>query len=66
MFAEVGMDKLITKRNLITSYLEFILHEIDKELEGADFEILTPSKSRRTIGCQLSVYLHEARKRTIR
>src|SRR5690606_2582458 len=36
MFAEVGMDKLIAKRNLITSYLEFILHEIDKELEGAD------------------------------
>ena len=57
MFAEVGMDKLITKRNLITSYLEFILHEIDKELEGADFEIITPSNPRER-GCQLSVYLH--------
>ena len=57
MFAEVGMDKLITKRNLITSYLEFILHEIDKELEGADFEILTPSNQEER-GCQLSVYLH--------
>lgn len=57
MFAEVGMDKLIAKRNLITSYLEFILHEIDKELEGADFEILTPS-SQEERGCQLSVYLH--------
>ena len=57
MFAEVGMDKLITKRKLITSYLEFILHEIDNELEGAEFEILTPSNQEER-GCQLSVYLH--------
>ena len=57
MFAEVGMDKLIAKRNLITSYLEFVLHEIDKELEGADFEILTPANQEER-GCQLSVYLH--------
>jgi kynureninase len=57
MFAEVGMDKLIAKRNLITAYLEFILHEIDKELEGADFEILTPANQEER-GCQLSVYLH--------
>ena len=57
MFAEVGMDKLIAKRNLITSYLEFVLHEIDKDLEGADFEILTPANQEER-GCQLSVYLH--------
>ena len=57
MFAEVGMDKLIAKRNLITSYLEFILHEIDRELEEAEFEILTPSNQEER-GCQLSVYLH--------
>lgn len=57
MFAEVGMDKLIEKRNRITAYLEFILHEIDKELEGAEFEILTPTNQEER-GCQLSVYLH--------
>jgi kynureninase len=57
MFAEVGMTKLITKRNLITAYLEFILKEIDNELEGADFEIITPSNQEER-GCQLSVYLH--------
>jgi kynureninase len=57
MFAEVGMDKLITKRNLITAYLEFVLHEIDNELDGAEFEILTPSNQDER-GCQLSVYLH--------
>ena len=57
MFAEVGMYKLIAKRNLITAYLEFVLHEIDDELDGAEFEILTPSNQDER-GCQLSVYLH--------
>lgn len=57
MFAEVGMTKLISKRNLITAYLEFILKEINNELEGADFEIITPSNQEER-GCQLSVYLH--------
>jgi kynureninase len=57
MFNAVGMDKLIAKRNLITSYLEFVLQEIDKEVEQANFEIITPSDSAER-GCQLSVYLH--------
>ena len=53
MFDEVGMDKLISKSKLLTSYLEFILHEIDKEVD-AFFEVITPSDR----GCQLSVFLH--------
>jgi kynureninase len=57
MFAEVGMEKLIAKRNKITSYLEFVLQEIDKELEEAKFEIITPSNPEER-GCQLSVFLH--------
>ncbi|WP_396176087.1 kynureninase, partial [Flavobacterium sp.] len=57
MFAEVGMSKLIIKRNLLTSYLEFILHEIDKEIDGTEFEIITPQKQEER-ACQLSVYLH--------
>ena len=57
MFAEIGMKKLVAKRNLITSYLEFISHEIDAELDGAEFEILTPANQEER-GCQLSVYLH--------
>lgn len=57
MFAEVGMDKLIAKRDLITAYLEFILYEVDKEIEGTEFEIITPeNKDERA--CQLSVFLH--------
>lgn len=57
MFNTVGMNKLITKRNLLTSYLEFVLQEIDKEVEKANFEIITPSNPAER-GCQLSVYLH--------
>ncbi len=57
MFAEVGMDKLIQKRDLITAYLEFILHEIDKETDGTEFEIITPSNKEER-ACQLSVFLH--------
>lgn len=57
MFAEVGMDKLIAKRNQLTAYLEFILHEIDNEIAGAAFEIITPN-SQEERACQLSVFLH--------
>lgn len=53
MFEEVGMDALIEKRNRLTAYLEFILQEIDKEVEGS-LEIITPQDR----GCQLSVFLH--------
>lgn len=56
-FAEVGMDKLIAKRNQLTAYLEFILHEIDNEIPGTEFEIITPSNQQER-ACQLSVFLH--------
>jgi len=57
MFAEIGMEKLIKKRDQITSYLEFILHEIDAEIPGTEFEIITPSNPKER-ACQLSVFLH--------
>ncbi|MBN8566486.1 MAG: kynureninase, partial [Flavobacteriales bacterium] len=57
MFAEVGMKKLIQKRNHLTAYLEFILHEIDREIDGTEFEIITPHNQEER-ACQLSVYLH--------
>lgn len=56
MFAEIGMQKLIKKRNLITAYLEYILHEIDKQVDST-FEIITPSNPEER-ACQLSVFLH--------
>jgi kynureninase len=56
MFAEIGMDALIEKRDKITSYLEFILHEIDKEVDST-FEIITPIVPEQRAS-QLSVFLH--------
>jgi kynureninase len=56
LFAEIGMQALIAKRNTITAYLEFVLGEIDREVKG-NFEIITPSNSSER-GCQLSVFLH--------
>jgi kynureninase len=56
MFDEIGMDALIQKRVEITSYLEFILYEIDKEVDSS-FEIITPSNPSER-GSQLSVLLH--------
>ena len=57
LFEQVGMDKLIAKRNQITAYLEFIIHEIDKEIPGTEFEIITPLNPEER-ACQLSVFLH--------
>ena len=53
LFEEVGMKALIEKQKLLTAYLEFILHEIDKVVDSS-FEIITPAER----GCQLSVFLH--------
>ena len=56
MFAEIGMEPLIQKRDKITSYLEFILHEISKEVAGT-FEIITPQNPSERAS-QLSVFFH--------
>jgi len=56
MFAEVGMDALIQKRDKITSYLEFVLEEIDKEVDST-FEVITPKNPSERAN-QLSVFLH--------
>ncbi len=53
LFEEVGMPALIEKRNNIVAYLEFVLKEIDAEVDSS-FEIITPKER----GCQLSVFLH--------
>ena len=57
MFAEIGMEKLIQKRNKITAFLEFILHDIDAEIPDTEFEIITPQNQEER-ACQLSVFFH--------
>lgn len=56
LFDEVGMPALVAKRDKITSYLEFILAEISREVQGA-FEVITPSNPLERAS-QLSVFLH--------
>jgi len=53
IFEAVGINSLVEKSVMLTSYLEFILKEIDKEVDSG-FEIITPAKR----GAQLSVFLH--------
>ncbi|TKD59233.1 kynureninase [Flavobacterium sp. ASW18X] len=53
LFEEVGMEALLAKQKTLTAYLEFILTEVDKQVEST-FEIITPEAR----GCQLSVFLH--------
>lgn len=51
IFSEVGMDALIEKSKTLTSYLEFIIGEINKEKNNC-LQIITPKDNR---GCQLSI-----------
>jgi kynureninase len=55
VFDEVGMNNLIEKSKKLTAFLEFVLDDINAELEGSKkekLEIITPKERR---GCQLSV-----------
>jgi kynureninase len=56
MFDEIGMEAIIEKRDRITSYLQYVLQEINREVDGS-FEIITPTNLDER-GCQLSVLLH--------
>lgn len=51
IFDEVGMEKLIVKSKQLTTYLEFIVKEINKEKNNC-LQIITPNENR---GCQISI-----------
>ncbi len=50
IFDEIGMDALCAKSNRLTSYAEFLIHQI----ENQTIAIITPSDSQQR-GCQLSI-----------
>ena len=56
IFDEVGMEKIIEKRSIITAYLDFILRTINTEVNGS-FEIITPTNPSERAS-QISVFLH--------
>jgi kynureninase len=53
LFAKAGMKNLRKKSELLTGYLEYLLHEIDPEKKH--FHTLTPSDPKER-GCQLSIF----------
>jgi kynureninase len=57
IFEEVGMDAIFAKRDELTAYLEFIIQDISKSSDKADFEIITPKEPKRR-GAQLSILAH--------
>jgi kynureninase len=58
IFEEAGMDRIGKKRDELTAFLEFVIHNIsEKNKERCTFEIITPKdKSKR--GAQLSILAH--------
>ena len=56
LFDEIGMKKLIAKRNQIVAFLEYVLHDIDRQVDS-NFEVITPANQEER-GTQLSVFLH--------
>lgn len=57
IFDEVGMAAISKKRDDLTAYLEFVINEVSKSSENADFEIITP-KDPKERGSQLSILAH--------
>lgn len=54
IFMEAGLENLRRKSEMLTAYLEFIIHEIQKEKGGECIEVITPS-DKRYRGAQLSL-----------
>lgn len=63
IFEEAGIKNLRAKSELLTSYLEFILREIDPARQH--FELLTPVNPKER-GCQLSVFMKQNGKKIFR
>lgn len=59
IFMDAGFDKLREKSEKLTGYLEFVLSELSKEVEGVNFEVITPALPKDR-GAQLSILCHGA------
>lgn len=54
IFEEAGMNKLISKSEKLTGYLEFVIQAVNSQVTSHKLEIITP----RERGCQLSILAH--------
>lgn len=62
IFEEAGMENLIAKMKMLSSYLIFILEETNKKLPGNPIQIIT-SKNENEKGCQVSFIVKEKGRR---
>jgi len=53
LHASAGMKKLLEKQKKLTAYLELILNDISNQIQGIQFEIITPPER----GAQLSILM---------
>ncbi len=56
LFAEAGMEKLVSKGKQLHQYMRFLLEEINKEKESELINIITP-ENEGSYGCQLSLLI---------
>ena len=58
LFHEAGMERIGNKRDVMTAYLEFVIHDVsERNKERCTFEIITPAdKTKR--GAQLSILVN--------
>lgn len=58
IFDAAGMDRIGTKRDALTGFLEFVIEDIsEKNADRCTFEIITPKTSSKR-GAQLSILVH--------
>ncbi|HEX5152391.1 MAG TPA: kynureninase [Parafilimonas sp.] len=58
IFEAAGIEKLHAKRKTLTTYLHFMLNEINRENKAKVVEIITPSNEEER-GCQVSMFMHK-------
>lgn len=61
IFREAGMDKLISKGQLMSDFILFILADIEKQLDRDVLQIITPQKKEEK-GCQVSLLMKRSGK----
>jgi kynureninase len=58
LFHEAGMERIGRKRDVLTAFLEFIIHDVsERNKQRCTFEIITPSEITKR-GAQLSILVH--------
>ena len=58
IFEDAGMDRIVEKRDILTGFLEFVIHDVsERNKERCSFEIITPADPAKR-GAQLSILAH--------